>query len=697
MEERMLRDGDNRMGSLNKPFQGQRVQERPVFPKRAVITAGMPYGNKELHFGHVGGVFIHADVFARFLRDRIGKENVIFVSGTDCYGSPILESYRKFIGEGNYTGSIEDYVSENHEKQKATLQHYDISLNLYGTSALGKSGEIHREVSREVFEKLYSGGYLEKLSTPQFYDPEFKVLLNGRQVIGQCPIQGCSSDKGYADECSLGHQYMPSELINPKSTLSGKTPEVRDVTNWYFKLEDFQDLLTKRVEYLRTSGKSRKYLLNTMEEFLRKPMIYIKKSQLDKFNEIKNKLPGFELIEEENKASVTLVFNNVKDRELARDIIGENGIYFRTGKTLVPFRLTGNIEWGVKVPEKENITDLTFWVWPESLWAPISFTKTYLDEVKKEQRALGSSESETINGSHEEWKKWWCSKKAEVYQFIGEDNIYFYGIAEMAMFMAMQEQDPKIIPSDGELTLPNLIANNHVLFMDKKASSSSEIKPPMAEELLQYYTAEQLRIHFLSFGLDSKSVSFQPKVYLEDKGDGIDPVVKEGNLLTNVFNRIVRSCFYTAQKYYDSVIPKGEISEAIRKEAEETILTYERHMYRHEFHRITYVLDTYIRNINKYWVNQIRIADTTEDEVLRKQILIDVLHSVRVALTLLHPIAPTSCEMVREYLGVGEDIWNWKNIFEPLYSLLPDPSEHKLKFLEPRVDFFQRHESQFDL
>ncbi|MBR6050854.1 MAG: class I tRNA ligase family protein, partial [Clostridia bacterium] len=62
--------------------------ERPVFPKRALITAGMPYGSKELHFGHVGGVFVHADCFARFLRDRIGGENVIFVSGTDCYGSP---------------------------------------------------------------------------------------------------------------------------------------------------------------------------------------------------------------------------------------------------------------------------------------------------------------------------------------------------------------------------------------------------------------------------------------------------------------------------------------------------------------------------------------------------------------------------------------------------------------------------------
>ena len=85
--------------------------ERPTFPKRAVVTGGMPYGNKKLHFGHVGGVFVQADATARFLRDRIGKENVIFVSGTDCFGSPIVESYRKLCEEG-FKGSIEDFVRE---------------------------------------------------------------------------------------------------------------------------------------------------------------------------------------------------------------------------------------------------------------------------------------------------------------------------------------------------------------------------------------------------------------------------------------------------------------------------------------------------------------------------------------------------------------------------------------------------------
>ena len=84
--------------------------ERVVWPKRVVVTAGMPYGNKPLHFGHIAGVFVPADAFARFLRDRIGAENVRFISGTDCYGSPIDEGYRKLVEAGEFEGTIEEYV-----------------------------------------------------------------------------------------------------------------------------------------------------------------------------------------------------------------------------------------------------------------------------------------------------------------------------------------------------------------------------------------------------------------------------------------------------------------------------------------------------------------------------------------------------------------------------------------------------------
>ena len=112
------------------------MNDRPSWPRRAIVTAGEPYGNKGLHFGHVGGVFVPADFFARFLRDRLGRENVIFTSGTDCYGSPIMESYRKLKENEGYDKSINEYVESNHSRQAATLNNYNISCDIYGGSGL---------------------------------------------------------------------------------------------------------------------------------------------------------------------------------------------------------------------------------------------------------------------------------------------------------------------------------------------------------------------------------------------------------------------------------------------------------------------------------------------------------------------------------------------------------------------------------
>lgn len=654
--------------------------EKPVWPKRAVITGGMPYGNKSLHFGHVGGMFIHADIFARFLRDRIGKDNVIFVSGTDCYGSPILESYRK-LKENGYQGTIEEYVESNHNTQKKTLDDYEISLDLYAASALGNAGKIHKEFSKELFETLYQNGYIDKLSTPQFFDEELGVFLNGRQVVGRCPIEGCTSEHAYADECSLGHQYMPSELIHPISALSGKQPIFKDVTNWYFCLEDCIDMMTERIDYLKKNSNSRKYILNTIEESLKRPMIHIPRKYIDDLEELNQKLPKNEIIDEEKKPSVTFVFSSLEDREKAKKKLEELGIHFTAGKTLVPFRLSGNIEWGVPVPDCEDQKNLTFWVWPESLWAPISFTKAYL---------------ESKGANNDAWLNWWDNEEAMVYQFIGEDNIYFYAIAEMGLFTGLKM--PKTEKPNMEIiNLPHIIANRHVLFMDTKASSSSEIKPPMANELLEYYTPEQLRMHFMSLGLSSKSVGFKPQVYMpEEQREGVDMVLKEGNLLTNVFNRLIRSCFYSIQANHEGKLPEGEVSEKIRSLSENTVAEYEKHMYNHDFHRISYILDDYIREINKHWVNNVRIADKEGNNELRRQILVDCFYACKIMAILIHPIAPSGCEMFREYMNLEESLWDWAHILEPISYYVDDLGTHEVKFLEPRVDFFQKHECQFN-
>ncbi|MDE5861293.1 MAG: class I tRNA ligase family protein, partial [Ruminococcus sp.] len=337
------------------------------------------------------------------------------------------------------------------------------------------------------------------------------------------------------------------------------------------------------------------------------------------------------------------------------------------------------IEWGVPAPVMDGAEGLTVWVWPESLWAPISFTQTYLENSGR---------------NRDEWKNYWCSKDSKVYQFIGQDNIYFYGIAEPAMWIAQQENEVKSadIP-DGELQMPVIVANHHILFLDKKASSSGDVKPPMADDLLNHYTPEQLRMHWLGLGLGQRSVSFMPKPYNPlAKPEDSDPVVKDGLLLSNVFNRMIRTAFYTTQKELNGIMPSVAPEEKFVKEAEKAVLEFERHMSKFAFHQCTYVLDSYIRNGSKYMSKNVT-ADAADKEKL-SQALANLFYMIRIAGILLHPLAPFGTEKLREYLQVDDKIWSWETILQPLTYFTGE--NHKLKFLPPRTDFFTRHESQFE-
>jgi len=658
---------------------------RPEFPKRAVITGGMPYGNKDLHFGHIGGVFVHADTFARFLKDRIGKDNVIFVSGTDCYGSPIITSHKKHCEEQGLNMTVEEYVHNFHTSQKETLENYDVNLSLYATSAFGDSGNVHKHVSEIVFNILHSHGFLKKMSCPQFYDPVHGSYLNGRQVLGKCPYEGCKSEKAYADECDLGHQYPPEDLIDPISVLSNEKPELKNTDNWYFDLERFAQPLKKLVERLKTDRSVRPVVIKTLEEFLFPPALHIKRKEFEELSEDFIMSLGGILENIEKKPSITITYNDLDERDIAKKLLDAKNIRYRSGKTITPFRLTGNIEWGVPVPNKDDLNNLTFWVWPESLWAPISFTKAYLNQENRD----------------DSWSKWWLDSDATVYQFIGEDNIHFYGLPEMAMLMAYNASETN---QTGDMTnldisqmnFPTLVANHHILFMNEKASSSGAIKPPMAHELLDYYTSDQLRMHFLSLALQKRSVSFNPMALdptFENKNE--DPVLKDGALLTKVFNRIVRSCFYTSEKYSDLKVPKHEVSEEITKLMENAIYNYERSMARHEFHQVIITLDSVIRKLSKYWSKHMKIADENDDNNYRQQILADMFYGVKVSLTLLHPVVPTSAETVKDYLNLNDTLWSWDHIFEAIEAHMDDKEDHVIKEIPPKFDFFANHPSFF--
>ncbi len=673
-------------------------EERPQFPLRAIITGGMPYGNKNLHFGHIGGVFVPADFFARFLRDRIGKHNVVFVSGTDCYGSPIMEGFRK-RQEAGYEGSITDYVRENHKAQKEALDAYGISLDLYAGSGLDTAAKFHAQLTDELIRRLYEKGHLIKLSTRQFYDTKANQFLNGRQVQGRCPVRGCKSEKAYADECDLGHQFDPEELIAPVSQLTGTTPELRPVDNWYFDLPAFRDELQKLMDEWDLDPQVRPVVTKTVRESLAAPVIYVQNKFREAFDAVVGELPAHTLHEPTgNQQSFSVEFANWRDRDAARTTLEGAGVRFRTGKTLLPFRITGNISWGVPAPDLEGTHDLTVWCWPESLWAPISFTQTALA-----LDAVQSAEGGERRYANHDWRAWWCDDTSAVYQFIGQDNIYFYCVAQPALWEAL----------DWNLFQDTPIANHHILFMNKKASSSGKITPPMASELLDFYTPEQLRCHWLSLGLDQKAVSFSPKAFdtsvshknkktgeevlVKDDPRVADPALKESAFLTNIFNRLARSCFYGAQNACDGHLPVATPHTDVVEEARAATLAFERAAYEFDAHGALKIAEEYARAANKRWGDASKAAKG--DDVAYDQALADAFVALRTTTLLMHAATPWGCEKICEHLAFDPDVFfSWDHAFEGPLQLAAragqKPEDHALVELPPRTDFFQKHSSQ---
>ena len=670
-----------------------------VWPARAVVTAGMPYGNKPLHFGHIGGVFVPADAFARFLRDRIGAENVRFVSGTDCYGSPIDEGYRKAVESGQFEGSIGEYVMGNHIRQKETLDAFDISLDIFEGSGIGRSHEVHQALSEKLIEGLYEQGYLHLEETLQFFDAEANTFLNGRQVVGRCPVQGCKSEHGYADECDMGHQYDPADLINPVSSVTGTVPEMRPVKNWYFNLPAFADFLRDEVHQMEEDAEVRPVVPQTVAEFLAPPVIFVKEECREAYLAIADSLPPHTFREpEKGKQSFEIQFDSIADRDTAKAALAAQGIRFRTSKTLVPFRITGSIEWGVRAPVLDGVEGLTVWCWPESLWAPISFTIALNDELALPRNT---------------WRDFWCSDDARVYQFIGQDNIYFYGVAQPAIWEALGKRGVFGGPDAKPLRQTTLVANHHLLFGKTKASSSGAVKPPTGEELLERYTPEQLRAHFLALGLGQKAVGFKPKPFdpaltEEQKADKrvADPVLKEGTLLTNVFNRLARSCFYEAAKSFEGTMPLGGPSPEAVERTKEALRRYEHLMHAVELHSVMQLADEFIRYANKQWADGIKAAAEAEEagapdaDELRRQVLLDSFYLLRACTLMMHPIVPRGCETICDYMDFdAAEFFSWNYDFNSMDELCHageiDAGFHKVCDLPPRFDFFRKHESQF--
>ncbi|WP_394674681.1 methionine--tRNA ligase [uncultured Chryseobacterium sp.] len=199
---------------------------------RKMITAALPYANGPVHIGHLAGVYIPADVYARFQR-RSGKE-VAFICGSDEHGIPITIRAKK---EGV---TPQDIVDKYHEIIKKSFSDLGISFDEYSRTTSQK----HYETSQEFFKVLYEKGKFTEEVSEQYFDEQAGEFLADRYIVGTCP--NCGNENAYGDQCEkCGSTLSPSELINPKSMLSGNVPILKETKNWYLPLNEYESFLNE--------------------------------------------------------------------------------------------------------------------------------------------------------------------------------------------------------------------------------------------------------------------------------------------------------------------------------------------------------------------------------------------------------------------------------------------------------------------
>jgi methionyl-tRNA synthetase len=198
--------------------------------KRTLITSALPYANGPVHIGHLAGVYVPADIFARYLRMK--GEEVAFIGGSDEHGVPIT---LKAKNEGI---TPQDVVDKYHGIIKKAFADFGISFDVYSRT----SAKVHHETASEFFKTLYDKGMFVEKSTEQYYDKETNQFLADRYITGTCPK--CNFEKAYGDQCeSCGSSLNATDLIDPKSALSGNKPELKETKHWYLPLDKYEPWL----------------------------------------------------------------------------------------------------------------------------------------------------------------------------------------------------------------------------------------------------------------------------------------------------------------------------------------------------------------------------------------------------------------------------------------------------------------------
>lgn len=292
------------------------------------VTAALPYANGPLHLGHIAGVYLPADIFVRFM--RMNNEDILFVCGSDEHGAAITLRAKK---EGVTPQNI---VDKYHAINSKAFKDFDIDFDIYSRTSHPK----HHETAQEYFKVLNDKGSFIKKTTEQYYDNEFNQFLADRYITGTCP--NCKNENAYGDQCEkCGSALSPLDLINPVSTLSGKSPILKETSHWFLPMDQHETWLKEWI----TDG----------------------------------------------------TFNGVKqhDPKKWRNQVNGQSLSWIDGG-LHPRAMTRDLDWGVKVPV-EGADGKVLYVWLDAPIGYISATKIWAEENNKDWKDYWTGDRKLVH------------------------------------------------------------------------------------------------------------------------------------------------------------------------------------------------------------------------------------------------------------------------------------------------------------
>ena len=349
--------------------------------KRHLVTAALPYANGPVHIGHLAGCYIPSDIYVRYLRSK--GEDVLFICGSDEHGVPITIKAKK---EGI---SPQQVVDKYHKMMGDSFKEFGISFDVYSRT----SNKIHHETASEFFKTLYDKKVFTEEITEQYFDEKANQFLADRYIVGTCPK--CKNENAYGDQCEkCGSTLSPTDLINPKSTLSGEKPVMRKTKNWFLPLDKMQPQIEKYVE------SHKDWKVNVYGQC---------KSWLDQ---------------------------KLQPRAMTRDLDWGVKVPIKDAEGKVLY-VWFDAPIGYISATKELFNQQT-----------PSLTES---DTRQSRRTQPSPKGETGEGV---WKLYWQDKETRLVHFIGKDNIVFHCIIFPAMLMAHGDYIlPENVPANEFLNL----------------------------------------------------------------------------------------------------------------------------------------------------------------------------------------------------------------------------------------------------